>query len=365
VITTGNRPADLGHNVADRYIAADFSNREQILDVAASAGISAIVSGCNDFAALSTAYVAEQLGLGGHDPYDVAVRLHHKDRFRELLEVLEIPTPASAVVHGAQEAQAACDRLGFPLIVKPVDMTGGKGIHVCTDVESSAAAIADALSISRQSYVVLEQFMIGSRHGFTCFTKDSKVEFWFADDEQYYLNPFLVSGTSTPSTMPRGAIDELIAAVELISSHLRLADGLMHLQCILTSSGPRIVELCRRCPGDLYPYFVEMSTGFDYALAVVSAELGREVPTADLGTDVEFVSRHCLMADRSGVVHAVTIEPELSRRVRRELMWWTPGQAVGNHLTEKLGILFFSFEGAQEMHASTAELTKRINVDVS
>ena len=269
VATSGNRPHDRGHAYADQYAGADFSDADAITRIAEELGATAIVSGCNDFAALSTAAAAERLGLGGHDPHNVALRIHHKDRFRELLRELHIPTPASTTVSSAQLARNWAETIGFPLIVKPVDLTGGKGISVCASPAEIEAAVSAALAISRQPHVVVEQFLSGSRHGFTCFVERGLVGFWFADDEQYYLNQYLVSGTTTPSSLPGTAIDELIAQIELITQKLALVDGLMHVQCIQTADGPRIIELCRRCPGDLYPRFVSNSTGFDYAAAVV------------------------------------------------------------------------------------------------
>ena len=145
VITTGNRPDDLGHAHADLYVPADFSKPEEILNVAVTHDVSAIVSGCNDFAMLSTAFVCEKLGLPGHDSYETTVRIHHKDRFRELLEELQLDTPRSGVVHDPTQAVALCERIGYPVIVKPVDLTGGKGISVCDSPEQLSKAVDDAL----------------------------------------------------------------------------------------------------------------------------------------------------------------------------------------------------------------------------
>ena len=182
VATSGNRPQDRGHPYADQYAGADFSDADAITRVAEELGATAIVSGCNDFAALSTAAAAERLGLGGHDPHNVAQRIHHKDRFRELLRELHIPTPAWTTVSSAQLARDWAEAIGCPLIVKPVDLTGGKGISVCASLAEIEAAASAALAISRQPYVVVEQFLSGSRHGFTCFVENGVVGFWFADD---------------------------------------------------------------------------------------------------------------------------------------------------------------------------------------
>lgn len=364
VTTTGNQPLGLGRGHADAYVSTDFSDREAITSLADRLGAAAIVSGCNDFAALSTAYAAEQLGLPGHDSYETTVRIHHKDRFRELLVELGIPTPMSRVVRSAADAVEVCNQIGFPVIVKPVDLTGGKGITVCRSSDDLASAIDHGLSLTRQRHLVVEQFMDGTRHGFTCFVIGGRVGFWFADDEQYFHNQFLVSGTTTPTSMPASSIVELTDAVETIARELRLVDGLMHVQCIQTADGARIVELCRRCPGDLYPWFVEFSTGFDYSGTVVRSEAG--LPLIDDGPVPEqrCITRQCLMGDREGTLRKVALDDDLRGRLVHEMLWWTEGQPVSNHLVDKFGIVFLGFDDQDTMHEVTRGLPARIVVDI-
>lgn len=363
VVTTGNDSDGLGHRHADANHFADYSDRHAMRDLALELDVSSVVAGCNDFAAISAAYVAEDLGLGGHDPYETSLQIHHKDRFRHLLSEVGLPTPGSVILTDPRRANELCADLGFPVIVKPVDLTGGKGIAVCATQDEVAAAASQALALSREGHVVVEQFLEGSRHGFSCFVVQRKVGFWFADDERYYKNPYLVSGTATPSTLPASAIDELISAVEVISEHLEVVDGLMHVQCILTPDGPVIVELCRRCPGDLYPEFVRLATDFDHAGLVVRAEVGMEIGAA-ASKEPRAVARHCLMAASDGAVSSVQIANGLASALLDEMTWWTPGDVIGNHLVEKLGILFFGFSTAEEMRRIDSQFASLISVEI-
>ena len=73
VITSGNQADGLGHPYGDEYIKKDFSDKDAILQLAKEEQIDAICSGCNDFACLTAAYVAEKLGLPGHDSYETAI----------------------------------------------------------------------------------------------------------------------------------------------------------------------------------------------------------------------------------------------------------------------------------------------------
>jgi biotin carboxylase len=363
VVTTGNRPDDRGHPFADQYASADFSDADDVHRVAVTVGAEAIVSGCNDFAALSTAEVASRLGLPGHDPIDTSLVLHHKDRFRQLLVDLGIPTPQALRVSSSVDVEAAIAELELPLIVKPVDLTGGKGMTTCHRADDVLPAVERALALTRQPYVVLEQFLTGTHHGFTCFIHQARVGFWFADDEQYFRNPFLVSGTSAPSSLPAAAAQELIDATERIASHLGLVDGLMHLQCVMTSAGPRVIELCRRCPGDLYPRFVQLATGFDYARSVVQAELG-QLPAGGSAPTRSCVVRRCLMASQNGTLRAVHWPADVEARIVDRTLWWSSGQSVTNYLVDKFGIVFLQYEEEVGMRLALAELDQSFVVDV-
>jgi hypothetical protein len=157
----------------------------------------------------------------------------------------------------------------------------------------------------------------------------------------------------------------LVAAVETIASRLELVDGLVHVQCIMTESGPRIIEVCRRCPGDLYPVFVELSTDYGYADAVVRSECGLDAAASLEGHPQRCITRHCIMPARDGVLRSVEFDQGVRARMVDEMVWWSPGQSVDNHLTQKFGIVFLAFEDSDEMHDVTRQLGSRVNVDMA
>jgi biotin carboxylase len=65
-----------------------------------------------------------------------------------------------------------------------------------------------------------------------------------------------------------------------LSQHLHLRDGLLHVQFILDGDTPYIVEVARRCPGDLYALLIEYSTGFEYASAYAAYFTGERHATS-------------------------------------------------------------------------------------
>ena len=369
VITTGNNRDGLGHPYADKTVFADFSNKDAMLELARSEDVQAVCSGCNDFALLSTAYVCEKLGLPGHDSYATSLEIHHKDKYRALAARLGIPTPRAVVVRNAvtgpnnADFEAAIAQLTFPIIVKPVDLTGGKGIHRAANPEEARGAYKDACSRTREDHVVVEEFVQGSNHGFSAMLVKGKVAFAFADNEQYFMNKYLVSGANTPSTSDRVTLAMLRDYSERVARELNLVDGILHIQYIEKADGtPVIIEICRRPPGDLYIKFVKYATGVDYPKTIVMAETGEDISgIADVPTQGYWL-RHCIMAGpdiaNGSTVRDVTFAPEIQGNIVEKFLWYKPGETIADTLLYKAGIVFFRFGSLAEMQDKTTRMTE-------
>ena len=370
VITTGNNRDGFGHPHADKTVFADFSDKEAMLELARAENVSAVCSGCNDFALLSTVYVCEKLGLPGHDSYATSLEIHHKDKYRALAMRLGIPTPRAITVRNEQDFEAAINGttfantpvpLTFPIIVKPVDLTGGKGIQRAANVEEARVAYKDATSRTREDHVVVEEFVQGTNHGFSAMLVKGKVAFAFADNEQYFVNKYLVSGANTPSTTAATGLAKLREYSERIAHELKLVDGILHIQYIERADGtPVIIEICRRPPGDLYIKFVKYATGVDYPKFIIMAETGMDIATIPDIPTLGYWLRHCIMAgpeiDNGSIVRDIEFATEIQGNIVEKFLWHKTGETIADKLTYKAGIVFFKFDTLAEMQDKTARM---------
>ncbi len=379
VITTGNAREGLGHPYADKNVFADFSDKDAMLELAKNEGVQAVCSGCNDFALLSTVYICEKLGLPGHDSYATSLEIHHKDKYRALATRLGIPTPRAITTKVAgtdfagknADFENAIAQLTFPIIVKPIDLTGGKGIHRAANIDEAREAYKDACNRTRQDHIVVEEFVQGSNHGFSAMLVKGKVAFAFSDNEQYYINKYMVSGANSPSTSSDKTLAMLREYSERIAQELHLVDGILHIQYIERADGtPIIIEICRRPPGDLYIKFVKYATVIDYPKFIVQAETGEDISCiADVPTQ-GFWLRHCIMSDCQageqtatgdickGFVRDITFAPEIQGNIVEKFLWYKPGEVITDKLTYKAGIVFFKFDTLAEMQDKTARMTE-------
>lgn len=349
VITTGNNADGQGHSVADEYVPGDFSDREFVKNLALEKDVCGIVSGCNDFAYLSAAYASEVLGLPGHDSFEVSSVIHTKNRFREVQKTLGIKTPKVCKCETEDECIKAVNEIGFPVLVKPVDLTGGKGVKKCIEQYEVMDAFKVAMELTRKDYVILEEFIEGSSHGISAIIRDKKVICYVVDNEQYGINKYLVQGAYCPSDIPEFAIVSLIKDIEKIASYLSLVDGLFHCQFILTKDNiPVMIDPCRRAPGDLYVLLAKYSSGVDYPREIVKAELGILLPEQYL-ISRNFVARECIMTSRKGYLKKVCIEPELEEFIIHRLVSEEEGVYVEKPMIHKGGILVMQFDTYEKM----------------
>jgi biotin carboxylase len=364
VITASNRPQDIGHRYSDESHIVDYSDFDAMLKLAERLKIDAICACSNDFSALTAAYIAEKLNLPGHDPLETSLLIHHKDRFRRFALQNNIPSPYAESFTDIDSAFKRIKNFSLPIIIKPVDRTGGKGISVIDryDENEIKSSLDKAFSFSRAKRIVIEEFITGSRHGFSSFLVDGKVRFYFTDNEHYFKNPFLVSAASTPSIISPDVEKRLCLESEKIASLLSLKTGIFHVQFILHNNTPYFIEVCRRSPGDLYTKFVELSTGFREAYWIVRSSIGMDCNEVKMERPKGFFTRHCIMSSRSGILKEIIFDKSIEKNIIDKFLWYKPGEFIEDFLVSKFGIVFLKFDSMEEMLDKTERMQELIKV---
>ena len=365
VITSGLDATGVGHQYADEVHLADYSDESAMLEIVRATGAIGLCPACNDFAALSAAAVGQQLGFKGFDSVEVTGVLHFKDRFRELQSKLRLPAPQSSAFSNLDQASRAAGKIAYPLMIKPIDLTGGKGISVALNDEDYSQSIALAFHHSRSKRIITERFISGSRHGYSTFLVAGKVRFSFVDEESYFKNDFLVSGAGSGPEVDSGVLAELDRQIEIIATELSLVDGLFHAQFILSKeSGPFLIEVCRRPPGDLYTRFVQIATGVDFPSHIVGGYLGNAEDLPLQTEPTKLVIRHCIMAPHNGVIRALKFDPLIEPKILERHDLGSAGDVVKDYRSYKAGIVMLRCDGIDEYRYFQKHLNDLIYIDM-
>ena len=359
VVTTGNAPDLIGHAYADEYIPADYSDKDAILTIVKENGIDRIVSCANDFGVLTACYVAEQMGWPGHDSYKNALTLHHKDLFKKFIQDLGIRCPISTVLNGKEEAYRYVGEATYPIIVKAVDLTGGKGIKRADNAKEAFDAIDNAFGRSRSDSVVIEPYIEGIQQSIDTFVRDGKVIASVSNDCYMSINPYLIQSETLPARGIEQIQDELHSYIELICSVLGLEDGMFTLQYIIKDDKPYVIEMMRRCLGNQFLTVAGKISGFPWEEALVRAETGMPLDGISASkAPARFAGHHGIMGERNGKIKGYHIDQALRSHIFQTIEMMSPGDSIADYMNERVAYIYYAFDSREEIDAVAPRLNQ-------
>ncbi len=365
VVTTGNMPALIGHSYADEYIPADYSDKEQILSLVKENRITKIVSNANDFGVLTAAYVAEQMGWEGHDTYEHAVLLHHKDKFKAYCIEKGIPSPKSEIFTDKGAAFTYAKNCCYPIIVKANDLTGGKGISRAVNFSEAEAAIENAFQKSRDKCIVMEPFLTGRQQSFGGFISGGKIIAAYSNDCISVVNPYLIQAETLPAEQIETIRPELERIMQEIVSDLNLCDGIFCLQYMVCDGRPYIIEMMRRCFGNQFLTLASANTGFPWEEAYLLAQTGQDTSGITCGEpERKYCGHYGIMISQNGIFKRYTIAPEFEKHIFMKIDMLKPGEAIEDCMNQRVAYVYYAYDSGAEMRAASRHFHEMVHVEL-
>lgn len=275
--------------IIDELVRVDSWNTDEVLGAAQALHhrhpIDAVVAG-DEFLVESTGRVAQVLGLRGMPPR-ACQAVRDKRVMRELLAAAGIRGPRYERVNSEGGLRAAADRLGYPCIVKPPEMTASLGVTFVRDADGLAEAyrsIAPAADIDVpvtefDGEVLVEEYVAGKEYAIDGYVLDGEAEFVFGTE--YVFGPlphFQVVGHFVESPDAFSAWPAITSYLKTVVKVLGMAYSPVHAEVILTDSGPVLVEIAGRLSGDNLPALGARVTGVSTPAVVLSSLVGIPVP---------------------------------------------------------------------------------------
>jgi biotin carboxylase len=293
-MSMGARPLDPGHALAREAVIADYSDQAAVLALCKTRKIEHLIPGVTDVAYLTGACVAEKLGFSGFDPLETAQRLIDKQAFRLYAQSKGFPVPKMA---DTPETAAA---LGFPLMVKPVDAYSGLGLEKVMDKKGLLPAFEKARRHSKKQTVIAETFAQGSLHSHSAFVRAGTIAQDFFVDEFCTVYPWAVNCSHLSRNLPETLKKSVRECMMELIQDLRLTDGLLHTQFIQHATGFSLIEITRRCPGDLYGRLIQESCGFPYFAAYLQPFIGGDFTLRTKKETLRHIARHTISRATEG-----------------------------------------------------------------
>ena len=164
VITADYLPDNVAHKYSDEYCNVSITDQEATLAVARALKIDGVISFACDPGVVTAAYVAEKMGLPSVGSYEAVSLLQNKGRFRKFLADNGFNVPVAKGYTEIKEALKEMNLFHWPVIVKPTDSAGSKGVNRVDDPQKLREAIEYALSFSRGKEFIIEDFITQIRH---------------------------------------------------------------------------------------------------------------------------------------------------------------------------------------------------------
>ncbi|MEI5520270.1 ATP-grasp domain-containing protein [Streptomyces brasiliscabiei] len=298
-------------------------------------GFDGVVSSC-DYYLPTVARIAGHLGLPGPGPQAVADACR-KDATRRVLADADVPGPRFALHEEWADLARAAREIGYPLVVKPVDLCAGMYVRrVDNETELTAAvrALADfplnARGQRRVPAVLLEELLTGPEVSVETVSYAGAVHVVGVTDKSVGGAPaFVETGHMFPAALSAADTEAAEQTALGALKALGLTDGVVaHTEIKLTPDGPRVVEVNPRPAGNRITELVRHVTGIDLAAAAVEVALGRQPDLRRRETGLRSAAVGFLVPETSGTLEALDGRHLADEEGVLELQLAEPGRQV-------------------------------------
>jgi len=268
VFVVGGNSQDALAKSAERYVPLDYSDLNRTRALIEELGIDYLIPGCNDQSYRVCSSLNDDGRYPGIDSLETSETINHKQRFREFAQTHDLPAPCLL------DTQKIGTR--WPIIVKPVDAYSGRGVRILREGQDEEldTAMQQASEYSRTGSCLVEDYVEGQLYSHSAFLEQQNIVCDVIVEEHGTANPFVVDTSRVIPDPSPTMLKAVRKSITTLARALKLHDGLIHTQFILSGENIWLVEVTRRCPGDLYSQLIELSTGLNYVENYVRPFLG-------------------------------------------------------------------------------------------
>jgi biotin carboxylase len=320
---------------------------------------------------VAAAYTAEKMGLPFQCSYEAACILQDKSRFRKFLADNGFNVPNARGYSEGDDALQDIDYFNWPIIVKPVDSAGSKGITRVDDPADLPAAIAHALDCSPSKHFIIEDFLEkkGPSMGDECFVVDGVLKY-NAFYDQFFdnkaINPFAPSGELWPSALEKVYEQDFKDQLQRLFDLLHISTGIFNVECrVCTNGKPYLMEVSPRAGGNRLAEILNYAADVDIIEAEVCASVGLPLPDVHEPNYNGYYAINVLHSEKDGTFKDILIDADFEKAhvIERDL-WVKPGDVVSGFTgaNQSLGTIFLRFETREQLDQFVSSPNRYISI---
>lgn len=371
VITCDYLPSNPGHKYAHEYYNVSTTDKNAVLELAERLQVDGIVAYASDPAAPTAAYVCEKLGLPT-SPYASVEILSKKDLFRKYLREHGFNTPRAKGYTCYEDALADIDSFRLPVMVKPVDSSGSKGINKLTDKSQLKDFVEDALNYSRDKRFLIEEFIVkkGYQISGDAFSVDGKLVFHCFGNEYYssqVSKDFAPLGECWPFLMEQRVVDRLHDDLQRLITSLEMKSTAYNVEAIVDENDDiYILELGARSGGSLIPQITQYATGVNLVTYVIKAAMGEDCSDLRMAPCRGCWSNYMVHANETGKYAGIRFDEDFRKN---NLVEYVTDVKKGDEVhkfrdaQDAIGTLVIKYDDPEQMFAMIEHMDDYVKVE--
>ncbi len=372
VITADYLPDNIAHKFSDEYVNVSIVDKEAVLRVAQEKQIDGIMSFGVDPGVVSAAYVQEKMGLPSFGPYHSVEILQNKDKFRAFLTEHGFNVPKAKGYSSTESALADVAEWSFPVIVKPTDSAGSKGVTRVDEPGQMKSAVAHAFEKSISGHIIVEEFIEkqGCSSDTDSFSENGKLKFVSFCAQRFDTdasNPYTPAAYTWPSTFTKEEEAYLTEEIQRLITLLGMKTNIYNIETRIGTDGkPYIMELTPRGGGNRLCEMLHYATGVDMITAMTRYCVGDSVPEIKQLPYNGHWAEIILHAGKNGRFVSMDIADTLPAEIVERDIWVSPGDEVHSFegANDAIGTLVLRFYDQESMENAICSIPSWLNVIV-
>lgn len=367
-------PDNPGQYSADKYYNASTTDVDAVFEIAKREGVSGILAYASDPAALPAAIVAERLGLPTNPSKSVEI-LGVKHAWRKFLQDNGFACPGNFTFSSdtlLEEITAKTKNLLFPIVIKPTDSSGSKGVTMLRDLTGLKDAVQWANTYSRNRILIAEEFIDNAFHsvvGGDVFVWDGKIVLYgemscIRDNVGSGLIPI---GERKPSGLNERQTEDLHRELQRLITMLEIKFGELNIEVLFDRDDKaHFLEVGPRAGGNMIPIQLSDAFGVDLVKANIAAAMGCD-PELRIQEKPGCFFTYVLHSHVDGIFEGVDFSEEISGNVYRKVLYKKLGDKVEafDGAGKAIGIVFMHTDTEREMNDICSGLDELIRVKVN
>lgn len=357
VITADYLPDNIAHKFSDEYCNVSIVDKEAVLHEAKRLQIDGIMSFACDPGVIAASYVQNKLGLPSFGPFESVEILQNKDKFRTFLAGHGFNVPQAKGYDSVRTAMEDSGWCPWPVIVKPTDSAGSKGVTRVARQEDLELALEYAMKHSISGHVIVEEFIEkdGCSSDTDSMSIDGRLAFTSFSAQHFdtgATNPYTPAAYSWPATFTKEQEAYLTAEIQRLITLLGMKTVVYNIETRIGTNGkPYIMELTPRGGGNRLCEMLRYATGVDMITAIVRAMVGDPIDEIRQRPYNGHWAEIILHSDASGVYDHLEIDVNLPAEIIEKDLWVKPGDRVDpfEGANNAIGTLVLKFRTNEDM----------------